>query len=211
MFYRSIPYKQHSYPYWKCIASIKSIQYDRCDLKAIRQEIIEHAIMICLLRMKHNDDWQSSARFYCDQIKQNNDLDASLEQLKSHETQLYTQIYACVKTEQEQSTHMIDPITSYTEQLIATKSHINELEHNKKATEAEILYLSNLTHILSNIQDFDSETERIELRDDIFEKLFKSVEIFNNSTIRYNLVFDYSKTIVLNETNLHKLKVKHIT
>lgn len=178
MFYRSIPYKQRSYPYWKCITSIKSIQYDRCDLKAIRQEIIEHAIMICLLRMKHNDDWQSSARLYCDQTKQNNDMDASLEQLKSHETHIYTQIYACIKTEQEQSTHMIDPITSYTEQLLATKSQINELEHNKKATEAEILYLSNLTHILSNIQDFDPETERIELRDDIFEKLFKSVEIF---------------------------------
>ena len=208
MFHRSIPYKQHSYPYWKCIANVKSIQHDRCDVKAIRQEIIEQAIMICLLRMKHNDDWQHSMHLFCDQIKQNNDMDTSLEQLKAQETKLYNQIYACVETEQAQSIHMIDQITALTEQLLVTKSRINELEHNKKISETELTYLSNLPNILNNIKDFDPETERIEFRDDIFEKLFKSIEIINNSTIRCNLVFNYDKTIVLTETNLHKLKVK---
>ena len=208
MFYRSIPYKQHSYPYWKCIASVKSIQRDRCDVKAIRQEIIEQAIMTCLLRMKHNNDWQHSMHLYCDQIKQNNDMDTSLEQLKAQETKLYNQIYECFETEQAQSIHMIDQITALTEQLLVTKSRINELEHNQKITQAEIIYLSNLPNILNNIKDFDPDTERIEFRDDIFEKLFKSIEIFNNSTVRCNLVFNYDKTIVLNETNLHKLKVK---
>ena len=148
---------------------------------------------------------------YCDQIKQNNDMDTSLEQLKAQETKLYNQIYECVETEQAQSIHMIDQITALTEQLLVTKSRINELEHNQKITQAEIIYLSNLPNILNNIKDFDPDTERIEFRDDIFEKLFKSIEIFNNSTIRCNLVFNYDKTIVLTETNLHKLKVKHVT
>jgi hypothetical protein len=208
VFHRRHTYKQQVYSYWKCIASIKSIKHELCNLKSIRQEIIEHAIMICLLRMKHNNDWQRSAAIYCNNFKQNSTLDESLELLKSQEAVLYAKIYECVRTEQEQSTHLIDQITTYTEQLLAINSQINELEHNKKFANEKILYISNLGNILVKVPDFDPSSEIIEFRDDIFEKLFKSVEIFNNSTIRCNLVFDYSETITVTETNLHKLQLK---
>lgn len=158
--------------------------------------------------MKHNNDWQRSAAIYCNNFKQNSTLDESLELLKSQEAVLYAKIYECVRTEQEQSTHLIDQITTYTEQLLAINSQINELEHNKKFANEKILYISNLGNILVKVPDFDPSSEIIEFRDDIFEKLFKSVEIFNNSTIRCNLVFDYSETITVTETNLHKLQLK---
>lgn len=208
VFQRRHTYKQQVYSYWKCVASIKSIKYELCHLKSIRQEIIEHAVMICLLQMKHNDTWQKKSADYCDIIKQNITTEESIKLLKSQEAELYDMIYECVKTEQEKSTHLIDQITEYTKQLLSINSRINEHEHDKKNAAEEFFYISNLSNILNNIPDFDPETERVHFREDLFEKIFKSVEILSTSTIRCNLVFDYSETITVPETNLHKLRLK---
>lgn len=205
MFHRRHTYKDQVYSYWKCKASVQSVQFERCHLKSIRQEIIEHGIMIALMRIKHHNQWQTQVDTYIETITPDSSIDQSITQLELQKDQLFHKINTYVTTEKEENIQLIDRITAAAEDIISIDEQLNQLEHSKKIAIDTIDYLNRLSHTLDGVPDFDPNRERISFRTDIFAHLIKSVEIFNQSTIQCNFCFDYSEKVIMTEINLHKL------
>lgn len=182
--------KKYLYPVWKCRAADGRVKKMECHAKSYREEAIEHTFMTMLQEMKYGhdelsreseiaiadidlDEWEKDRMEF---------LNREIPTLEEHLSQVASSAQSSIASE------VYDDMSLQLAQEIETFQ--NELEELNEKNYEVIMIKRNLIWLLEQldeIEDFDPASERIEFREDIFRRIVKKGEVFNDGSIIYEL------------------------
>ena len=205
--------QKHRYPVWRCRAAEGRLLDVECHLRSYREETMEHAFMVMLLKMKQEqDELIEEAKSAIEKVRMDESEIGRMSSLQQEMEFLYrsiSQVGVSAKKSQTQDAfrEMMLPLTQELEIMKIEWGKLNEKLENELRIECNFKWL---IEELNALEEFDPTSESIEFRKDIFSRIVKRSVVFNDGSITYELSIGVTRIVKGNVTDLRNIKKKEI-
>lgn len=192
---------------WRCRVAIGRTFASKCDTPSIREESIKHTFMSMLLEMRKTDYLKQEVQKAISIIKLNENELTLLDETKKKMEGLYQELYRTVKSHRGIDMSSVSNLTDKIMKLQKCIDELNEREERSQVIQKEFDWF---VGVIKTVEDFDPEQERIEFREDIFNRIVEKGIVFRDGRIIYDLVFGIQWTTHGNQRQNWRLKMKVI-
>lgn len=203
---------KYYYTSWKCRVADDRDQLAECGARSYREEAIKHTFMVMLQEMKNEldvvitdakkqissvdlDNWEKDRLIF---------LEAEIERQKEFMSQLSISTDSEMPEEiyhemNDNLQHEIDTLKSELDLLLEKQQEVLTAQEN----------FDWFIQALDTLSDFESESERPEFREDIFNRIVARGDVFDDGSIQYELNIGLTRKAI--NTNRHIWKKKMLT
>ena len=193
---------KYLYSAWKCRVSDGRIKGMECKARCFREVGMEHAFMTMLQEMKNNqEDLMKEAKSYLADVDLNDWEKERLDFLKLQINTLDEQLSQVAATAQTSiASDVYDDISmKLTREIDALRTEWEKL--NEKQHKALLIKRTQnwLMSELNKLKEFEPTSERIEFREDIFKRIVRRGDVFDDGNIIYELNIGITRTASNNQ------------
>ncbi|MEQ6389268.1 recombinase zinc beta ribbon domain-containing protein [Bacillaceae bacterium S4-13-58] len=193
--------------YWRCKASEKKNGILSCKVRGFREESIEHTFMVMLQQMKNDENLSNKLKETIEGLNLTETEKVKIGEVKEKMQQLYHQLYEIVE-EGEKLGGDPKEIKTITDQIVTLQNQIYEFEDKEQQRFQLVKDLDWFLKEVAEVQEFNSEKQRIEFQPDIFSRIVKRGTIFPDGRIAYDLIFGIQLEVAGANQMVWKLKKK---
>lgn len=161
--------------------------------------------MSMLQEIKKSSKFLNDAQDSINRISLNDREEKIVEDIKDKQESLYQELYKFVKSIQRIA---IDEVSYLTDEILELQKILDDYESRKEKALKLKEELDWFSKTISSIEDFNSEIERIEFREDIFNRIVDKGTVFPDGRIVYDLIFEIQWTAYGNERQIWRLPMK---
>jgi len=198
---------KYLYPAWKCRVADGRIKDKECHAKSYREESMEHAFMVMLLEMKNDkESWLNETEAAiadkdCDEWEKERMefLQTEIESVNERLSEMATSAEKSSAPDVYQ-----DLSVDLTQQLEVLQSEWEQLQRKKGDALTLSRTLKWLLGELDRLKDFNPASERVNFREDIFRRIVKRGDVFDDGSILYEFVFGTTRKANDNDNMIWK-------
>jgi len=200
--------KKKVYHYWRCQVALGYNLSSECDAKSYREEILEKTFMEMLKDMKEHPQLIFETRQAIQAAGLSEAEHERMEQLREELKSHYHDLYEKVEANRDHDDFDISSteIKDVTDKIIEIEKELEGL--NERVTKANQMQddLDWLLGELETLKRYNLRRRKATFRDDIFRRLIKRGEVYEDGRIVYDLCLGIKWTAYGNEKRLPKAK-----